>query len=160
MSRIALYPGSFDPPTKGHLDLIERAAKLADKLVVAVAVNPSKQPMFSLEERLDLLRRSVGANLGVEFAAFEGLLADYARKIGAQFLVRGLRGVGDFEHELQMATMNRQLHPGLETVFLVPTSGLTYVSASLVREVARFGGDVSQLVDPIVAAALAERVKP
>lgn len=157
MSRIALYPGSFDPPTKGHEDLIRRAARLADRVVVAIAVNPNKQPLFSVAERLDLLRQSVGDEPGVEFANFEGLLADYARQIGAHFVVRGLRAVGDFEYEFQMALMNRHLWSGLETVFMVPASGLTYVSASLVREVARFGGDVSALVHPAVADALTKR---
>ncbi len=157
MSRIALYPGSFDPPTKGHHDLIRRAARLADRVVVAIAVNPAKQPLFSVEERLDLLRQTVGEVPGVEFAHFEGLLADYARRIGAGFVVRGLRTAGDFDYELQMALMNRQLWSGLETVFLAPASDLTYVSASLAREVARFGGDVSPLVDPAVAAALVKR---
>ncbi len=157
MSRIALYPGSFDPPTLGHHDLISRAAQLADRLVVAVAVNPAKQPLFSTEERLDLLRRSMGPDPRISYDAFEGLLAHYAKDIGASFLVRGVRAAGDFEYELQMALMNRHLHPGLETVFLAPASGLTYVSASLVREVARFGGDVSKLVHPVVAEALAKR---
>ena len=157
MSRIALYPGSFDPPTKGHLDLIARAAELTDRLVVAVAVNPAKQPLFTPAERLDLLRRSIGTNPRIEFTSFEGLLAQYAKSIGATVVVRGLRSVADFEYEYQMALMNRHLSPGLETVFLVPTSGLTFVSASLVREVARFGGDVSQLVHPVVAEALALR---
>lgn len=157
MSRIALYPGSFDPPTLGHHDLISRAVQLADRLVVAVAINPTKEPLFTTEERLDLLRRTIGSDPRISFDAFEGLLADYAKRIGATFLVRGLRAVGDFEYEFQMALMNRQLHHGLETVFLVPASGLTYVSASLVREVARFGGDVTQLVHPLVAAALARR---
>ena len=157
MSRIALYPGSFDPPTKGHEDLIRRAARLADRVVVAIAVNPTKQPLFSVAERLELLRLTVGDEPGVEFAHFEGLLVDYARQIGAQFVIRGLRAVGDFDYEFQMALMNRQLWSGLETVFLVPASGLTYVSASLVREVARFGGDVSPLVHPAVGSALAKR---
>ncbi len=160
MKRIALYPGSFDPPTKGHEDLIRRAARLADRVVVAIAVNPSKQPLFSVAERLELLRHTVGDQPEVEFTHFEGLLADYARQIGANFLVRGLRAVGDFEYEFQMALMNRQLWSGLETVFMVPASGLTYVSASLVREVARFGGDVTALVHPAVAAALAKRFAP
>jgi pantetheine-phosphate adenylyltransferase len=157
MNRVALYPGSFDPPTRGHEDLIRRAARLADRLVVAIAINPNKEPLFSTEERLDLLRRAVGDQPRIEFDSFQGLLADHARKIGASFLIRGLRAAGDFEYELQMALMNRQLEPGLETVFLVPASGLTYISASLVREVARFGGDVSQLVHPVVAEALARR---
>lgn len=159
MSRIALYPGSFDPPTKGHLDLIDRAARLVDRLVVAVVINPSKQPLFSVTERLELLRTAVGANPKVEFASFEGLLASYARSIGAQALVRGLRAAGDFEYELQMALMNRHLEPELETIFLASAPGLTYVSASLVREVARFGGDVSNLVHPAVAKALRKRLE-
>ncbi|MGE0440721.1 MAG: pantetheine-phosphate adenylyltransferase [Gemmatimonadales bacterium] len=159
MSRVAIYPGSFDPPTRGHEDLIRRAAKLADRLIVAVAVNSAKTPLFGTEERLDLLRRTVGDEPNVTFDAFQGLLADYARRVGAGLLVRGLRAVGDFEYELQMAMMNRQLHAGLETVFLVPASGLTYVSASLVREVARYGGDVSALVHPVVRDALIERFR-
>jgi len=157
MTRIALYPGSFDPPTKGHQDLIRRATRLADRVIVAIAVNPNKQPLFSVSERLELLRETVGDEPAVEFVHFQGLLADYAREVGAGFLIRGLRAVGDFEYEFQMALMNRQLQPDLETVFLVPASGLTYVSASLVREVARFGGDVSALVHPSVAAALARK---
>lgn len=157
MTRIALYPGSFDPPTRGHEDLIRRAVRLADRLVVAIAINPTKQPLFPVEERLDLLRTVLGQDARISIDSFEGLLADYARRIGASFLVRGLRAAGDFEYELQMALMNRQLEPGLETLFLVPASGLTYVSASLVREVARFGGNVGELVHPAVAAALARR---
>lgn len=157
MTRIALYPGSFDPPTRGHEDLIRRAVRLADRLVVAIAINPAKQPLFPVEERLDLLRTVLGQDARISVDSFEGLLAHYARRIGASFLVRGLRAAGDFEYELQMALMNRQLEPGLETLFLVPASGLTYVSASLVREVARFGGNVGELVHPAVAAALARR---
>ncbi len=158
MSRIALYPGSFDPPTRGHHDLIRRAARLAERVVVAIAVNPNKQSLFSVEERLDLLRQMVGDVPGVEFAHFEGLVADYASRIGAGLVIRGLRTAGDFEYELQMALMNRQLWAGFETVFLAPAADLTYVSASLAREVARFGGDVSPLVDPVVARALAKRL--
>jgi len=159
MTRIALYPGSFDPPTRGHEDLIRRAVRLTDRLVVAIAINPSKTPLFPVEERLTLLKETVGQDARISFDFFEGLLADYARRIGASFLVRGLRAAGDFEYELQMAMMNRQLEPGLETLFMVPASGLTYISASLVREVAQFGGNVSDLVHPVVAAALARRFK-
>ncbi len=158
MSRLALYPGSFDPPTKGHQDLIRRAARIADRVVVAIAVNPAKQPLFSVDQRLDLLRHIAGDVPGVEFAHFEGLVAEYARRIGAGFVIRGLRTAGDFEYELQMALMNRELWPGFETVFMAPASHLTYVSASLAREVARFGGDVSPLVDPVVAAALVKQL--
>jgi len=157
MTRIAIYPGSFDPPTRGHEDLIRRSLLLADKVVVAVAVNVTKQPLFSVEERLAMLRAAVGDDPRVEFAAFEGLLADFARRIGAAVVIRGLRAVSDFEYEFQMALMNRQLHRTLETVFLVPALDLTYLSSSLVREVARFGGDVSSLVHPEVAQALRAR---
>jgi len=157
MTRIAIYPGSFDPPTRGHEDLIRRSLLLADKVVVAVAVNVAKQPLFSVEERLAMLRAAVGSDPRVEFAAFEGLLADFARRIGASVVIRGLRAVSDFEYEFQMALMNRQLHRTLETVFLVPALDLTYLSSSLVREVARFGGDVSALVHPEVAQALRAR---
>jgi pantetheine-phosphate adenylyltransferase len=154
MTRIALYPGSFDPPTRGHEDLIRRSLKLADEVVVAVAVNSSKQPLFTPEERVAMLRAMVGNEPRIGFHAFEGLVADYAGRIGASVLVRGLRAAGDFEYEFQMALMNRQLNPGLETVFLVPARGLSYISSSLVREVARYGGDVSELVHPAVSEAL------
>ena len=157
MTRIAIYPGSFDPPTRGHEDLIRRSLLLSDRLIVAVAVNVSKQPLFSVEERLAMLRAAVGPDPRIEFVAFEGLLADFARRVGASVVVRGLRAVSDFEYEFQMALMNRQLHPSLETVFLVPALDLTYLSSSLVREVARFGGDVSALVHPAVAEALRAR---
>ena len=157
MTRIAIYPGSFDPPTRGHEDLIRRSLLLSDRLIVAVAVNVSKQPLFSVEERLAMLRTAVGPDPRIEFVSFEGLLADFARRVGASVVVRGLRAVSDFEYEFQMALMNRQLHPSLETVFLVPALDLTYLSSSLVREVARFGGDVSALVHPAVAEALRAR---
>jgi len=157
MTRIAIYPGSFDPPTRGHEDLIRRSLLLSDRLIVAVAVNVSKQPLFGVEERLAMLRTAVGPDPRIEFVSFEGLLADFARRVGASVVVRGLRAVSDFEYEFQMALMNRQLHPSLETVFLVPALDLTYLSSSLVREVARFGGDVSALVHPAVAEALRAR---
>lgn len=159
MTRTAVYPGSFDPPTKGHEDLVRRSLALADRLVVAVAINPLKQPLFSVDERLEMLRTAVGDEKRVSFEAFDGLLADFAKRIGASIIVRGLRAVSDFEYEFQMALMNRQLHPSLETVFLVPAVDLTYLSSSLVREVARFGGDVGPMVHPVVASALARRFK-
>ncbi len=159
MTRIAIYPGSFDPPTKGHEDLIGRSLALADRVIVAVAVNPAKQPLFPVGERLVMLRAMMGDEPRVGFEAFDGLLVDFARKAGASMVVRGLRAVSDFEYEFQMALMNRQLHPSLETVFLVPALDLTYLSSSLVREVARFGGDVSSLVHPVVAEALAGRYR-
>ncbi len=160
MTRIALYPGSFDPPTRGHEDLIRRSLQLADQVVVAVAVNATKQPLFGVPERLEMLRHTLGEEPRIRFDAFEGLVADYARRIGASILVRGLRAVGDFEYEFQMALMNRQLNPGLESVFLVPAQGLSYISSSLVREVARYGGEVSALVHPAVAEALRRHFRP
>lgn len=159
MTRIALYPGSFDPPTRGHEDLIRRSLLLADRVIVAVAVNAVKQPLFTPEERLDMLRLTIGTEPRITFESFEGLVADYAKRVGAGILVRGLRAVGDFDYEFQMALMNRQLNPGLETVFLVPAQGLSYISSSLVREVARYGGDVSALVHPRVAEALSRHFR-
>ncbi|HEX2637299.1 MAG TPA: pantetheine-phosphate adenylyltransferase [Gemmatimonadales bacterium] len=157
MTRIAIYPGSFDPPTRGHEDLIRRSLALADRVIVAVAVNPLKQPLFTVAERLAMLQAAIGGESRVSYQSFDGLLVEFARRVGATIVVRGLRAVSDFEYEFQMALMNRQLHPSLETVFLVPALELTYLSSSLVREVARFGGDVSALVQPGVAEALARR---
>ena len=153
-TRVAVYPGSFDPITRGHEDLIRRSLAFADRVIVAVAVNPAKQPLFTLEERVDLARRVVGDDERVEVRAFDGLLVQFAREIGARLIVRGLRYVSDFEYEFQMALMNRKLAGEIETVFLVPAFDLTYLSSSLVREVARFGGDVGALVPPVVLEAL------
>jgi pantetheine-phosphate adenylyltransferase len=159
MTRIALYPGSFDPPTKGHEDLVRRSLALADRVIVAVARNSAKQPLFTVEERLGLLGEAVGGDARVSVQTFDGLLAEFAKAVGASVIVRGLRAVSDFEYEFQMALMNRRLHPSLETVFLVPAVDLTYLSSSLVREVARYGGDVSGLVHPAVTAALAGKFR-
>ena len=153
MNRVAVYPGSFDPITKGHEDLIHRSLGFVDRMVVAVAVNVAKQPLFSFDERVALIRECV-PDKRVEVQSFDGLLVDFAKKIGATVIVRGLRAVSDFEYEFQMALMNRNLGPHIETVFLVPAFDLTYLSSSLVREVARFGGDVSALVHPAVQQAL------
>jgi len=152
-SRIAVYPGSFDPITHGHEDLIRRSLAFADRVIVAVAVNVAKQVLFTLDERVALIREAV-RHPAVEVQSFDGLLVGFAREVGATLIVRGLRAVSDFEYEFQMALMNRTLAPGLETVFLVPAFDLTYLSSSLVREVARCGGDVSQLVHPAVQQAL------
>ena len=159
MTRIALYPGSFDPPTKGHEDLVRRSLALADQVIVAIATNGATQPLVTVAERLGMLREAVGGEARVSIQSFDGLLAEFAKRVGASIIVRGLRAVSDFEYEFQMALMNRRLHPSLETVFLVPAVDLTYLSSSLVREVARFGGDVGGLVHPAVAAALAERFR-
>lgn len=158
MTRIAIYPGSFDPPTRGHENLIRRALALCDDLVVAVAAHPTKTPLFGVEDRLALLRATIGDEPRVRLLAVEGLLADAARRVGATLIVRGLRAAGDFEYELQMALMNRQLLPTADTVFLAPAVDQAWISSSLVREVARYGGDVSRLVHPAVEAALRQRV--
>jgi len=153
MSRLAIYPGSFDPITRGHEDLIRRSLAFVDRVIVAVAVNVTKQPLFTSEERLALIREAV-SDTRVDVRSFDGLLVDFARAAGATVIIRGLRAVSDFEYEFQMALMNRTLAPGIETVFLVPAFDLTYLSSSLVREVARFGGDVSSLVHPVVQQGL------
>jgi pantetheine-phosphate adenylyltransferase len=159
MTRIAVYPGSFDPPTKGHEDLVRRSLALADRLVVAVAVNVVKQPLFSVEERLDMLRAAVGDDSRVSFHSFDGLLAEFAKRVGATIIVRGLRAVSDFEYEFQMANMNRKLDPGIETLFMMTGEDYFYISSRFVRDVARLGGDVSGLVPPNVLKALKKRFK-
>jgi pantetheine-phosphate adenylyltransferase len=154
MTRIALYPGTFDPVTNGHEDLVERSLRFADRVIVAVAVNLAKEPLFSLDERVELLRAVLGKDDRVRVIPFDGLLAEFARKQKATIVIRGLRAVSDFDYEQQMALMNRQLYPELETVFLVPAVHLTYLSSSLVREVARLGGDIASFVHPAVQTAL------
>jgi len=157
--RTAVYAGSFDPITKGHEDLIRRSLAFVDRLVVAVATNIAKQPLFTLEERVDFIRAAVGNETRVDVRQFDGLLVDFARSVGAGLIIRGLRAVADFEYEFQMALMNRHLSPGLETVFMVPSLETTYISSSLVREVAKFKGDVTGLVHPVVATALRARLQ-
>ncbi len=157
MTKLAVYPGSFDPITRGHEDLIRRGLVFADRIVVAVATQVAKQPLFTLEERCDLVRAVIGKDPHFEVQPFDGLLVEFARKVGARVIVRGLRYVSDFEYEYQMALMNRKLAPEIETLFLVPAFDLTYLSSSLVREVARFGGNVSDLVNPAVQKALAAK---
>ena len=152
--RIGVYPGSFDPVHLGHVDIVRRAARLSDRLIVAVLDNSTKSPLFSLDERLDLLRRSFDGMDNVEVDTFRGLLVDFARARGASVVFRGLRAVSDFEYEFQMALMNRRLARGLETVFLTPAEDLTFVSSRLVKEVASLGGDISSFVPPHVAEAL------
>lgn len=157
MTRIAIYAGTFDPVTRGHEDLIHRSLAFVDRLLVAVAVNVSKQPLFSVEERVAFLQAAVGEDPRIAVHQFNGLLVDFARQTGATLFIRGLRAVSDFEYEYQMALMNRHLAPTLETVFMVPSLETTYISASLVREVARFNGRLDDLVHPRVAAALRAR---
>lgn len=154
MTRIAIYAGSFDPITRGHEDLMLRSLGFVDRLIVAVTTNVAKQPLFSVAERMALIRRAVDNESRIEVREFTGLLVDFARQAGATLFIRGLRAVSDFEYEFQMALMNRHLSPNLETVFMVPSLDTTYISASLVREIAKFGGDLSGLVHPAVADAL------
>lgn len=154
--RVAIYPGSFDPLTNGHVDIVERGLKMFDRLIVAVANNPQKKHFFSAEERVDLCRRSLGARPGLEILTFDGLVVDFARNHGVNVLLRGVRAVSDFEYEFQLAGMNRKLS-GVETVFMVTSEDSFYVASRLVKEVAGFGGDVSSMVPPPVLAALTAR---
>ena len=155
---LAIYPGSFDPVTNGHLDLIERAARIFERLVVAVLRNTEKAPLFTLGERVDMLHEVTQAFSNVEVDTFDGLLVDYARRRQARVLLRGIRAVSDYEYELQMALLNRKLEPGLETVFMLPAVSYSFVSSRLVREVARLGGPVSGLVPPAVEQRLRAKV--
>ena len=154
MSTKAIYPGTFDPVTLGHLDIVTRAAQMFNQVVMAVAASPSKKPMFTLEERVDLARSMVAHLPNVEVVGFSDLMANFARSQQANVLVRGLRAVSDFEYEMQLAHMNRHLLPTLESVFLMPTEGFSFISSSRVKEVARHGGDVSAFLPPYVLQAL------
>ena len=158
MSVTAIYPGTFDPITNGHSDLAARASQLFDELVVAVAENPAKRPLFSVEERIGLVREVLGQLARVRVISFSGLLVHCARREGAAAIIRGLRAISDFEFEFQMASMNRRLDAGIETVFLTPAENHTFTSASLVKEIATLGGDVSEFVHPTVLAALRAKI--
>jgi pantetheine-phosphate adenylyltransferase len=153
----ALCPGSFDPPTNGHVDVVERAARYFDEVVVAVIENPSKEPLFSVDERVEMLSDALAHIANVDIASFDGLLVDLAKQRGIDLVLKGLRAVSDFEYELQMAQMNSALAPGLDTMFVTATPASAFLSSSLVKEVARYGGAVDGLVPPRVAKALAER---
>ena len=154
VGRLALYPGSFDPLTNGHVDIILRGARLFDRILVAVLVNAEKNPLFSVEERVGIVREVFREYSNVEVDAFDGLLVDYARRKRASAIVRGLRAVSDFEYEFQMALMNRHLEPTLETVFMMPAEQYTYLSSRLIKEVFGLGGEVRGLVPPVVEARL------
>ncbi len=156
---VAVYPGSFDPITYGHLNIIERGLSVFDKLIVAVATNVNKTPLFSAEERMEMMRRALGDDERVEVDTFEGLLVNYAGRRGAGAILRGLRAISDFEYEFQMAHMNRRLAPTLDTVFMMTGEDHFYVSSQLVREIARFGGNLDGLVPPHVQTALEERFR-
>ena len=158
MARTAIYPGSFDPLTNGHLAIIQRGLKVFDRMVVAVANNPEKKPLFGVDERRDLIAGAVNGDARVEVDAFEGLLVDYCRRKNVHTVIRGLRAMSDFEYEFQLANMNRKLLPDFEAVFVMTGEDYFYVSARLVREIAQFGGEVSGLVPPNVAAALRKKL--
>ncbi|MGI8957733.1 MAG: pantetheine-phosphate adenylyltransferase [Chthoniobacterales bacterium] len=157
--RRAIYPGSFDPVTNGHLDVIERARKLFDEVVVAIAHNDQKQPLFTLDERLDFLRQMTASHHGVSVLPLDGLLVEFAVEQGANAVVRGLRAVSDFEFEFQMALMNRKLEATVETIFLMPKEEYTYLSSRIVKEIARLGGDVSGFVPACVVEAFARKLQ-
>jgi pantetheine-phosphate adenylyltransferase len=155
----ALYPGTFDPPTNGHVDLIQRGSKLFDHLTVAILVNPVKNPLFTVEERVEMLEEVTGPLGNVSVATFDGLMVDFARSEGAMAVLRGIRAISDYEHEFQMALMNRRLAPEIETVFLQPAGRYSFVSSRMVKEVFSFGGDISGLVPPNVVKKLRARIK-
>ena len=159
MKRNAMYPGTFDPITNGHHDLVRRAARLFDKVVIAIAASPGKEPMFSLYQRIELASQVLSDVDNVEVTGYEGLTVDFARNNDLQVIIRGLRAVSDFEYEFQLATMNRHLEEDVETVFLTPMEQFTYISSSLVREIATFGGDISTFVHPVVELALTSKCK-
>jgi pantetheine-phosphate adenylyltransferase len=157
--KIAIYPGTFDPVTNGHLDILERALKLFDKVIITIAHNSAKNPLFTEEERLELLKAVTKRYKHVEVAVFDGLLVEYVRKHKAVAIIRGLRAVTDFEYEFQMALMNRKLDGKVETIFLVPNEKYTYLSSNMVREIAHFHGDVSKFVPSVVKKALQKKNK-
>jgi pantetheine-phosphate adenylyltransferase len=158
MSVTALYPGTFDPPTNGHIDLIQRGTKLFDHLIVSILNNPGKDPLFTVEERAEMLREAISGMSNVSVATFDGLMVDFARQQGATAVLRGIRAISDYEYEFQMALMNRRLAPDIETVFLQPAGRYSFVSSRMLKEVFAFGGDVSGLVPPNVLKRLRDRI--
>jgi len=157
--RVGVYPGTFDPITLGHLDIIRRGAHLVDRLVIGVTTNPSKEPMFAVAERLDMVRREIAEVPGVSVVEFDSLLMDFAEREGASLILRGLRAVADFEYEYQMAGMNQQLNDRIETVFLMADVSLQPIASRLVKEIARYGGAIDKFVTPAVAADVAAKLK-
>jgi pantetheine-phosphate adenylyltransferase len=155
---IAVYPGTFDPITRGHLDVIQRGLRLFSKVIVAVATHPEKRPMFDVHERVDMIREAVGENDRLEVEGFTGLLVDFARSKGATVVLRGLRSVTDFEYELQMAQMNREMEPNVETMFIPAGLDVNFLSSTLIKEVARSGGDVSEWLPSVIAQRVLEKV--
>jgi len=159
MTVAAMYPGTFDPITLGHEDLVRRASRLFDRVVVAIAANPSKEPMFSLDERVDLAKTSLADLNNVEVSGYDGLTVDFAQANDLGVIMRGLRAVSDFEYEFQLANMNQHLAPDVETLFLTPKETYNFISSSLVREICSMGGDISQFVSPVVNEALIKRCR-
>lgn len=159
MNKTIIYPGTFDPITNGHFDLAQRASRLFERVIVAVAKNPSKTPLFDLNKRIELTTQALKGLVNVKVTGFEGLLIECAREQHAHVILRGLRAVSDFEYEFQLASMNRNMMPELETLFLTPAEQYSFISANLVREIANLGGDVTQFVPAVVAQALKERIK-
>ncbi|MGB9074390.1 MAG: pantetheine-phosphate adenylyltransferase [Terriglobales bacterium] len=161
MKRIkAIYPGSFDPPTNGHLDLIERGSKIFDELIVAILRNPEKAPLFSVSDRRQMLESMTAELSNVTVDTFDGLMIDYAVRAEATVVLRGIRAISDYEYELQMAMMNRKLQPGLETIFMMPHEKYSYLSSRLVREIAQLGGNIDSLVPELVAQKVREKMDP
>jgi len=154
---VAVFPGSFDPITNGHIDIVDRALKVFDEVIISILVNAEKKPLFSVEERLALIRDAFRGEKRVRGDTFSGLLVDYAMRVGASVIIRGLRAISDFEYEFQMALMNRRLNPRIETVFLMAPEGFSYLSSRLVKEVFDLGGDVRGLVPPVVERRLREK---
>ena len=157
MKITVVYPGTFDPITNGHSDLVYRGAQMFDRIILAIAHNPEKSPLFSMEERIELANSVLGKTGNIEVIGFSGLLIDFARKCNATVILRGLRAVSDFEYEFQLALMNRKLDSNIETVFLTPSENHTFVSASLIKEIAHYGGDISKFVHPSVYDALVDK---
>ena len=157
MKRIAVYPGTFDPVTNGHVDLVERSLRMFDRVIVAIAANPKKTPLFSLQERITMFRKAIGRRSNVMIEGFDCLLVDYMKEKKAVGLIRGLRAVSDFEYEMQMALMNRRLDEDIETVFLMPSEEYSFITSTIVKEAASYGGNVSSLVPKIVVAKLKKK---
>jgi len=157
--KICVYPGTFDPITNGHLDIIKRASQIFDRIIVAVSKNPNKNPLFSSEERKYFIEETVKDYSNIQVDVFHGLLVEYAKKMKASAIIRGLRAVSDFEYEFQMALMNRKLNPNIETVYLMPSEEYTYINSSIVKEIAALGGSVDCFLPPVVVKALKDKIK-